>query len=267
MLYLKMISRSTQFHVKNILKIFKKLIVVGVSIVALLVIGTVVFVNVAPQLGAASKGLRLKRIEASENYHDGKFQNQLPTPVMVGSGSFKATLDYLKGGEGLIPKGKIPVYPFDPQSNNQYGDSLPRITWFGHSAVLIEIGTYTLFADPMLGQRASPVSFAGSKRFTDEMPVAIADLPHLDAVLISHDHYDHLDYGTIVQLKDRTDHFFVPLGVGAHLERWDVDSTKITELDWWDHADYKGISLAATPARHFSGRSLMDETKLYGAPG
>jgi L-ascorbate metabolism protein UlaG (beta-lactamase superfamily) len=134
----------------------------------------------------------------------------------------------------------------------------PAITWLGHSALLLEMDGKTVLIDPMLGNAPSPFPIIGGKRFSKQLPIDIEQLPTIDAVLISHDHYDHLDYGSIMKLKDKVKKFFVPLGVGPHLLRWGVDSQKIAEGDWWDEFDYEGMTLACTPARHFSGRSLTD---------
>jgi L-ascorbate metabolism protein UlaG (beta-lactamase superfamily) len=115
----------------------------------------------------------------------------------------------------------------------------------------------------MLGQVASPVSFMGPERFNDKLPIALEDLPFIDAVLYSHDHYDHLDYGTVLKIKDKVGHWFTALGMGSHLKRWGVDSKKITELDWWQESEFMGLKLAATPARHFSGRGFGDRFKTF----
>jgi L-ascorbate metabolism protein UlaG (beta-lactamase superfamily) len=110
----------------------------------------------------------------------------------------------------------------------------------------------------MLGDTPAPHPWLGSKRYNPTLPLAIEKLPHLDAVVISHDHYDHLDYGSIVKLKDKVDRFYVPLGVAAHLVRWGVPSDSITELNWWEEQNVDGFTFICTPARHFSGRGLFD---------
>jgi L-ascorbate metabolism protein UlaG (beta-lactamase superfamily) len=116
----------------------------------------------------------------------------------------------------------------------------------------------------MLGVSPSPVSFI-SKRFPYERAIDLESLPDIDAIVISHDHYDHLDYPTIKILKDRVGRFFTPLGVGSHLMRWGVDEISITELDWWESSKIGGIQLIATPARHFSGRGTGDRNKTQWA--
>ena len=130
-----------------------------------------------------------------------------------------------------------------------------RVTWLGHSSSLIEIDGQRLLLDPVLGPRASPFSCVGPKRF-HEPPLPVCELPVLDAVVISHDHYDHLDYDTVLQLAPTSVLFVVLLGVGAHLEHWGISPERISELDLWDSHRLGSVELIATPARHFSGRSL-----------
>ncbi len=136
----------------------------------------------------------------------------------------------------------------------------PQLVWLGHSASLIRVQNKTLLLDPMLSKTASPFQSVGPKRFS-KPPISAEELPHIDAVLISHDHYDHLDHATIKKLRGKTTKFFVPLGVAAHLQTWGVKKTQIVELDWWDAAAFEGLNLVCTPARHFSGRSLNDRYK------
>jgi L-ascorbate metabolism protein UlaG (beta-lactamase superfamily) len=134
----------------------------------------------------------------------------------------------------------------------------PHITWFGHSAFLLHINGKNLLLDPMFGKSPSPFPAIGPQRFSDSLPANPEDLPHIDAVLISHDHYDHLDYGSIKKLSAKVTMFFVPLGLSAHLQKWGVAPEAITELDWWDERSFEGLTFACTPSRHFSGRTLTD---------
>jgi L-ascorbate metabolism protein UlaG (beta-lactamase superfamily) len=113
-----------------------------------------------------------------------------------------------------------------------------------------------MLIDPMFSDVPAPHPWLGSKRFSDELPIEIENLPKIDAVIISHDHYDHLDYASIVKLKDKVDAYFVPLGVGVHLEAWGISSAKIHEKDWWEVTAFKNIQLTCTPAQHFSGRKF-----------
>ncbi len=131
------------------------------------------------------------------------------------------------------------------------------VTWFGHSSLLIKIEGRIFLTDPVFGKRASMVSFMGPKRFDYSPQPSIEDLPPLDGIIISHDHYDHLDYESILVLKNKVDRFFVPLGVGAHLESWEVPTSNITELKWWESTRVdEELTFICAPSRHFSGRGL-----------
>ncbi|HIW33094.1 MAG TPA: MBL fold metallo-hydrolase [Candidatus Paenibacillus intestinavium] len=164
--------------------------------------------------------------------------------------------DFIKGNPNSRPRKPLEIIPL---SENHFaaGDK-PRLTWFGHSASLLQLDGKTILLDPMFGRAPSPVSFIGGKRYSKKLPFEIEQLPIIDAVIISHDHYDHLDYGSIVKLKSRVKRFIVPLGVAPHLVKWGIEPAIITEHDWWDELSYEGIQLVCTPARHFSGRSLTD---------
>jgi L-ascorbate metabolism protein UlaG (beta-lactamase superfamily) len=139
-----------------------------------------------------------------------------------------------------------------------------RVTWLGHSSVVLEIDGRRVLIDPIFGRRASPLEWMGPTRWYPP-PLPLAELPPLDAVLISHDHYDHLDHDTITALADGNVPFVVPLGLGAHLTRWGVAETRIVELDWWESTRVGDVTITCTPARHASGRMLIDnDSKLWG---
>ncbi|WP_240676090.1 MBL fold metallo-hydrolase [Botryobacter ruber] len=232
--------------------------IVSVTLLLLTLTGSG-FLNLAPQFGGKIKGERLERVQQSPNYSDGVFQNPVETSMDLSVKEyFKLFGNYLNKGENLEPDWVIPVQEINPQRFRQRQDTATVITWFGHSAFLVELDGKRLLLDPMLGNVASPVSFIGPERFNEKLPISIEDLPAIDAVLLSHDHYDHLDYGSIMGLKEKVAHFFVPLGLGAHLEAWGVPAKNITELDWWQEASYQGLTFVSTPARHFSGRGLTD---------
>lgn len=142
-----------------------------------------------------------------------------------------------------------------------------RATWLGHSTVMIEIDGHRVLTDPVWGPRASPSRFVGPKRF-QPIPVPFRSLPEIDLALVSHDHYDHLDYPTVRQLVKRDTPFVTSLGVGAHLEGWGVRPERITELDWWESHEVPGtgLNVTAAPSQHFSGRGLKDRHLTLGLP-
>jgi L-ascorbate metabolism protein UlaG (beta-lactamase superfamily) len=210
-------------------------------------------------LGARPAGLRRERVQASPRFRDGRFQNTQPLRLMIGEGQslgqrLGMVSEFVRGGPGRVPDVVLPVEsPLAAWS--QPAETGLRATWLGHSTVLLEIDGVRVLTDPVWGERVSPVSWAGPRRF-HRTPVSIAELPPLDAVVVSHDHFDHLDYPTILELARRDVPFYTSLGVGAHLEAWGVSPSRIVELDWWDEAVLPGgrLSFTATPSRHFSGR-------------
>lgn len=215
-------------------------------------------------LGARAHGLRLERMRASPMWtrHDTGEGFRNIAPIRPGLRDPAATMpsltDFLCGGTRRVPKGPLPSV--DPREvwQRPSGSGL-RATWLGHSTVLVEIDRVRLLTDPVWGARASPSQLAGPKRF-QPVPVALESLPPVDAVLISHDHYDHLCYPTIRALAKTPVPFVTSLGVGAHLQSWGVPPERITELDWWESHRVPGteVEVVAAPSQHFSGRGLKD---------
>lgn len=205
-------------------------------------------------LGIKPNGLRLERISASPLWAGERFRNLHPiTPGLRDSRVPMPTLgDFLCGGERRVPRAPLPsMNPLEAW--RRAPESGLRATWLGHSTVLIEIGGLRVLTDPVWGPRASPSRLAGPKRF-QPVPVALRALPPIDLVLVSHDHYDHLDYPTIRELAKRDVPFVTSLGVGAHLEAWGVRPERIVELDWWESREFNGLMITAAPSQHFSGR-------------
>ncbi len=202
-------------------------------------------------------GPRYEMIKNSPQWKEGKFHNGLKS--YIGS-KWEMLGNWVRSkAKYRVPKKPLPVQKRRGEEYDIPSSGGLRITWMGHSGVLMEIDGYRVLTDPVWSERVSPVSFAGPKRFFPP-PLSLKELPKLDAVIISHNHFDHLDEKTIKALKDRVPLFAVPLGVGAYLEKWGVDPKKIVERDWWGEIKTGKLILTATPARHFSGRSV---TTLY----
>ncbi len=210
-------------------------------------------------------GLRRARSEASKQFRDGLFHNTAPVEPGLQKGSRVATMtEFFFGGERRVPRAPLPSVDPRPGWARPAGGDL-RATWLGHSTVLVEIDGHRILTDPVWGPRASPVAFAGPKRF-QPVPVAIDDLPQVDAVVLSHDHYDHLCQGSIVALAKRGVRIVTSLGVGARLDEWGIPAHLVTELDWWESVDVGGLRVTFTPSQHFSGRGLGDRnTTLWSS--
>lgn len=241
-------------------QMLKKMIITIAAVIGILVIGVFIFLQ-QPQFGDPPNGTQTASFVSSGQFTGEKFQNEGGITVSMNFlEMIKMMPEWLSGNGNKRPDWSIPVVMRDKEEFEHVSDTLSRVTWFGHSAFLLEIDGKKILIDPMLGPSPSPVGFV-NKRFNDTLPISIADLPKIDAVLFSHDHYDHLDYGSVLELKDKVGHFFTPLGVGSHLKRWGIDENKITEFDWWQGTEFKGLHLVATPAQHFSGRGLGDRDK------
>ena len=209
--------------------------------------------------GARSRGVRLERMAASPRWAGEGFRNVHPIPPSLRdpTAPTPALSELLCAGSPRYPE--APLAALDPRPAWQRAPASGlRVTWLGHSTLLIEIDGVRVLTDPVWGERASPFRLIGPRRF-QPVPVRLRDLPPVDAVLISHDHYDHLDYPTLHTLAR---HSAVPmvtsLGVGAHLEAWGVGPERIIELDWWESHRLPGtdVVITAAPSQHFSGRTF-----------
>ena len=232
------------------------------SVPALILIGFLFMQQ--KSFGQNPRGERLERILKSPNYKEGKFQNLVETPVMAKDVSYWKLMKQMFGSE----KNTVPPKPLPSIHSNLKGNVIDstEIIWFGHSSYLIKTSGKNILVDPVFSKRASPVSFAGVTSFDGSSPFSINDLPDIDVIVLTHDHYDHMDYKTIMQLKNRTQVYIVPLGVGQHLEEWGIVKNKIIELDWWEkHEVVKGFEFTATPARHFSGRGFVRNKTLWAS--
>ena len=234
-----------------------KLAIAVVATVAALGVISAAVLNFWPSFGARVSGDRLSRAQSSPQYRGGSFANVIPQS----SRSYALLWEYFQrqtfGSEIRTPPAPVPVVQLAADNFKSKPAPGLRAIWFGHASVYLELDGARVMVDPMLSDYASPFAGIGPKRFHPP-PMALEALPKIDAVVISHDHYDHLDVRTIKHLATLGTHFFVPLGVGAHLERWGVPGKQFTELDWWQSADIHGLKITSTPARHYSGRGVGD---------
>ncbi len=193
-----------------------------------------------------------------------KFLNPIPTAMGLKGGLHKTLWNYIKNKEEVVPKKKLGPFHTNEKAYEQKPSSGLRITWMGHSSILIEIDGKRFLTDPVWGPRASFVSWAGPKRFFNP-PIALHNLPSIDAIIISHDHYDHLDKPSIQILASSSIPFICPLGVGKVLQKMGIPSHRITELNWMDEHQLGDIKITATPSRHFSGRGILNRNETLWA--
>ncbi|MFT5585417.1 MAG: L-ascorbate metabolism protein UlaG (beta-lactamase superfamily) [Cognaticolwellia sp.] len=218
-----------------------------------------VLVDAWEPMGTAPEGARLERMLASPQ-HDGEIFVNPQAMFNDYTGMFTTFAE----SQPSTPEVDLPIL----RSKGELFDTPPesglRVTWLGHSTQIFEIDGVRLITDPIFGGRAGPVDWAGPQVWYAP-PIALDDLPEFDAVLISHDHYDHLQQPTIERMAAWETQFIVPLGVGAHLEYWGVDPTRITELDWWESTTVGPVEVNLVPSRHASGRHLLDQMRtLWG---
>ncbi len=228
-----------------------------VLITVVLIASYLLFVNFYPSFGGDVSKQRKEQYADSKNFKDGKFVNEKDVPK---DPSFSEMLAmsrkfFFQRVENGRPDKEIKPEKIDSLNIANYKKGT-RLIWFGHSSFLLQMGGKNILIDPMFGDVPAPHPWLGGNRFSKELPIEVEELPKVDAVLISHDHYDHLDYGSIKKLKDKVEQFYVPLGVGVHLQAWGVSGDRIAELDWWQEVRFKGLEFVCTPAQHFSGRKF-----------
>lgn len=212
--------------------------------------------------GKTPSGERRRRIQASSNFKNDSFQNLSYTPAMAEDASFFKTMrEFLNKPKNVKPTSALPSVKRDIVRTKH---DVTELIWFGHSSYLLQHAGQTILVDPVFSGNAAPVScmvraFKGADAYT------VADMPAIDILLITHDHYDHLDYKTILALKNKVKYVVCSLGVGSHLEHWGYDAKKITELDWWEETKLGELKFTATPARHFSGRGIKRGQTLWSS--
>lgn len=214
------------------------------------------------QFGRISTGERLERIKKSPNYREGKFHNLNPTSDLTeGVSFFKVLREYLfNKSDSVRPPLPLPSSKTDLHALNADEDVL---VWFGHSSYFIQVDGKKILVDPIFSGRSSPVKFT-TKSYKGSDVYTTDDIPEIDYLFLSHDHWDHLDYETIIKLKPKIRRVITGLGVGAHLEHWGYPANVITECDWFEEVILDaGFKVNTCPARHFSGRGLKRNQVLW----
>lgn len=230
------------------------------GIAAAIAAGITLTLSGCQSFGEHATGARLARMERSPEWRDGAFHDAQPMWNDMG----RALAHGFSGVPDNEPSAPVPVMRTDPAVLATVPASGLRVTWFGHSSTLLEIDGVRVLTDPIWSDRASPFEWIGPHRWYAPT-IALADLPPIDAVLISHDHYDHLDWATIVAMRGWRNVFVVPLGIGAHLQRWGIPPERIVELDWWQSTRVGALALTLVPARHASGRVIpRSDVTLWG---
>jgi L-ascorbate metabolism protein UlaG (beta-lactamase superfamily) len=184
-----------------------------------------------------------------------KFENLIDTPLTTGGvNKWEATWAlFFEDDPHTFPDKELPIHNLKMSEMQEEFAAV----WLGHSSILLKIENEFVLFDPVFGKRVSPFQWIGPIR-AHPLPIKVSELPHLSAVVISHDHHDHLDENTVLELNARTEKFFVPLEVGTILRDWGIPSEKIVELNWWQSVTHRGLKISCTPARHFSGRGLIN---------
>ena len=222
---------------------------------AALAAAVILFLRFSPSVGDVPDKEQQRSLSGRSVHYDGvAFRNENSVRTTTG--------EERRSGGRKTPKTVLPAQ--EPSLLPEPGPEDLTFTWLGHSSFLLQIGGKTILADPVLSGRASPVSFVGPKRFS-ELPLTAEELPDIDVLFISHDHYDHLDRKTVLTIKDRVGAFVVPLGLDAVLRGWGIPEEKIVSLDWWESAGIGGVDITLTPSQHFSGRNPLKRNRtLWG---
>lgn len=233
--------------------------IVIVGVVAVVSLFAFVFLKAwKPFGGKASRADRKNYAERAVNFDGKKFHNEEDFSVMaMQKNPAPDPLTFSK--KDPRPDFEFPTKKPDFAQNPEESPAINevKVTWFGHSSLFLEMHSLRILIDPVFSEVISPVSWVGGKRFSHP-PVTVADLPEIDILLLSHDHYDHLDYDVIREIDKKVKKYVVPLGVENHLKRWKVKAEKITNMAWWEETEISGLTIVCTPAQHFSGRKLVD---------
>lgn len=239
----------------------RKMLLILLIILVTLFIATGIYIQ-QPKFGSLPQGARLERIQSSPNYVDGKFQNLVPTPQFSEGNNTASVWWYFLFAKKvrLTPTASIPAVKTELKVLDKNKDV---VIWLGHSSYLMQLGGKRILIDPVFSSSAAPVSFA-NKAFAGTNQYTAEDMPEIDFLLISHDHWDHLDYPTIIVLKPKVKNVICGLGVGSYFEEWGFDTKLIHETDWFTTLEVEaGLTVHVLPARHFSGRLFSRNKTLW----
>ena len=239
----------------KILKICGKILLFLVLILLVILLLVWFFLEFYPSVGKTpDKEMQEGFAQITDLFYDGQFHNENEFTVMTG--------ETQKTSNRVYPKETIPVIKNTDIQRGEIGSL--TVTWYGHSSTLVQLGDKNIFIDPFLSERSSPVGFAGPKRFS-EIALDLEEVPNIDVVIISHDHFDHLDYKTITTIDARVLHYVVPLGVDSYLASWGIDASKLHPLFWWESIELDGVAYTLVPSQHYTGRNpLKPNVALWG---
>jgi L-ascorbate metabolism protein UlaG (beta-lactamase superfamily) len=244
-------------------EIVKKFMLFLTIVTACSALGIFLFLH-RPEFGGLPAGARLERIKLSPHYRDGEFRNLVPTPMAAeGVSRLKLYRDFFFAKmPDLTPSAPVPSVRTNLR---ELGRERDFVVWFGHSSCLLLLGGRTFLIDPVFSGHASPFSFS-TRAFPGTTGYLPDDMPDIDYLVISHDHWDHLDHPTVTALRGRVGKVVCPLGVGEHFERWGFRPDDILEGDWHDAFEPEpGLVVHVLPARHFSGRDLRSNRTLWAS--
>lgn len=231
-------------------------------LIILIVIGGLIYLR-HDRFGANATGNRLALMESKPNYQNGAFDNLEPTPALAEGVTYRDIIRafFFTKKVRNVPQDSIPVVKTDlhtlPADSNLY-------VWFGHSSYFIQLDGKKILVDPVFSKYATPIRI-NVRAFNSTYNYTVQDMPEIDILFITHDHWDHLDYNTFMKLKHKVKHIVTGLGVGAHLEKWGYPTHQITELYWGDSVELEGMQITSTTARHFSGRTFKRNTTLWSS--
>jgi L-ascorbate metabolism protein UlaG (beta-lactamase superfamily) len=244
-------------------KLIKRMLIIGLSLAGVFMAAVLAYMQ-HPKFGRLPRGERLARIQKSPHYKDGRFQNTVPTPGLAeDADTFALYKEFFFGDKSKrTPPAPLPSVKSDLRSLDAGKDAL---VWFGHSSYFLQIGGKRMLVDPVFSGAASPVSFT-TRAFAGSDSHAADDMPGIDYLFITHDHWDHLDYETVGKLKPKVGKIICGLGVGEHLEYWGFDRSRIIELDWGEKClPDDGVTVHCFTARHFSGRAFSRDRSLWAS--